>query len=93
MTLTIIFSAITCLMMIVGVLFIPKIKIFKFKIDSYWLFTLIGAFVVVLVSGVDFKVILNSLTADTSINPIKILVLFISMTVLSLFLDELGFFR
>lgn len=93
MTLTIIFSAITCLMMIVGVLFIPKIKIFKFKIDSYWLFTLIGAFVVVLVSGVDFKVVLNSLTADTSINPIKILVLFISMTVLSLFLDELGFFR
>ncbi len=93
MTLTIIFSAITCLMMIVGVLFIPKIKIFKLKIDSYWLFTLIGAFVVVLVSGVDLKVFVNSLTADTSINPIKILVLFVSMTILSLFLDELGFFK
>jgi arsenical pump membrane protein len=31
--------------------------------------------------------------ADTAINPIKILVLFISMTVLSIFLDELGFFK
>ena len=93
MTLTIIFSAITCAMMIIGVLFIPKIKIFKFQIDSYWVFTLIGAFVVVLVSGIDIKVVVNSLTANTSINPIKILVLFISMTILSLFLDELGFFK
>ncbi len=93
MILTVIFSIITCLMMIVGVLFIPKIKIFKFKTDSYWLFTLIGAIIVVIVSGVDLTVFINSLTADTSINPIKILVLFISMTMLSLFLDELGFFR
>jgi len=33
------------------------------------------------------------LTADTAVNPLKILVLFLSMTALSVFLDELGFFR
>lgn len=37
--------------------------------------------------------ILQNIFADTAVNPIKILVLFISMTVLSVFLDEIGFFR
>ncbi len=33
------------------------------------------------------------MTESTSVNPLKILTLFISMTVLSIFLDEVGFFR
>ena len=39
------------------------------------------------------QTIWEALTSDTAINPLKILVLFISMTVLSIYLDELGFFR
>jgi arsenical pump membrane protein len=35
----------------------------------------------------------KALVADNAVNPLKILILFISMTVLSVFLDELGFFR
>lgn len=37
--------------------------------------------------------ILQNIFADTAVNPVKILVLFISMTLLSVFLDEIGFFR
>lgn len=37
--------------------------------------------------------ILNAVFSDSAINPVKILVLFISMTILSVFLDETGFFR
>lgn len=37
--------------------------------------------------------ILQNIFADSAVNPIKILVLFISMTILSVFLDEIGFFR
>lgn len=37
--------------------------------------------------------ILQNIFADTAVNPVKILVLFISMTILSVFLDEIGFFR
>ncbi len=90
----IIICAVTCLSMIAGVLFFPKIKIGKkFSIDSYWVITLIGA-VILLVSGqADFSKVIGALFADTAINPLKILVLFISMTILSIFLDELGFFR
>ena len=43
--------------------------------------------------SVKLSCVASALIADTAINPIKILVLFISMTILSIFLDELEFFR
>ena len=52
-----------------------------------------GALLLVVFKSISFKEIAQGLTADTAINPIKILVLFISMTVLSIFLDEVGFFQ
>ncbi len=91
-------SAATCILMICGVLFFPKIKIGKFSTDSYWVVTLFGAallIVVLLIQG-DFEMLKSvgeSLIANDAINPLKILVLFLSMTILSIFLDELGFFR
>ena len=93
MALTITISIITCLLMICAVLFFPKIKIGKASIGSYWVVTLVGALVLLLTKAVDVKTVCSALVADNAINPIKILVLFISMTLLSIFLDELGFFR
>ena len=90
---TIVLSAITCLTMILGVLFVPKIKLGKVSISSYWVITLTGALLLVAFSLVDINQVLDALLANTAINPLKILVLFISMTLLSIFLDELGFFR
>ncbi len=89
----IIICILTCLVMILSVLFFPKIKLGKFYIDTYWVVTLVGAIVLVCFGLVDVKKIGEALTQNTSINPLKILVLFISMTILSIFLDELGFFR
>ncbi len=89
---TIIICAVTCLFMILAVLFFPKFKIWKFSVDSYWVITVLGAIILLVTSLADIKVVLPALVADTAINPIKILVLFISMTILSIFLDELGFF-
>ena len=78
--------------MVLSVLFMPKIKIKKFSVDSYWVITLLGAIIMVIVSKTDIGFIASSLLKDSAINPVKILVLFISMTILSVFLDELGFF-
>lgn len=86
-------AAITCLVMIAAVLFLPKIKLGKFSLSSYWVVTLIGAAVLLISGTVEVKAVAEAMVADTAINPIKILVLFISMTILSIFLDELGFFR
>ena len=90
---TLLISATACLFMILSILFFPKVRIGKKAIDTYWLITLAGAAVLLLFGFADPRTILAALTADTAVNPIKILVLFLSMTVLSVFLDELGFFR
>lgn len=83
----------TCLLMIAGVLFFPVIKIKRVKLDSYWVIVLIGALSLILIGSVDPKYLWAELIKESSINPLKILTLFISMTILSLFLDEVGFFR
>ena len=89
----IIVCAVTCLCMILGVLFFPKIKIGRIRLDTYWMVALLGA-AVALIFGRNYAAdIGKAMIADTAINPLKILVLFLSMTILSVFLDELGFFR
>lgn len=93
MTAAIVVCAFTCASMIFGVLFVPKVRLGVLRLDSYWVVTTIGAVIAVLACDIDISVIGKELIADTSINPVKILALFISMTVLSVFLDELGFFR
>ena len=54
---------------------------------------LLGAVLLILFSLVPFKTIFTELTADSNINPLKILILFFSMTVISVLLDEFGLFR
>lgn len=88
---------ITCVVMILGVLIFPTIKLGKIKLASYWVITLLGAALLVVIlliaNEIDIQAVGNALIANTAINPIKILVLFLSMTILSIFLDELKFFR
>ena len=93
MLFAIIIAAVTCLTMIAAVLFFPTVKIKRLSLASYWIVTLIGACVLLFSQVVDVKAIGAAIVADNAINPLKILVLFISMTILSIFLDELGFFR
>lgn len=90
---SVIISVITCLVMILAVLFFPKLKLGKLSLGTYWLVTLIGAELLLIFHTVDLGTVTAALFADTAVNPLKILVLFISMTVLSIYLDELGFFR
>lgn len=90
---SIIIVGLTCLAMILFVLFKPQLKIGKINLESYWVIVLIGAIVVIVSGLVNPSYLFQSLTENSSINPLKILVLFISMTVLSIFLDEVGFFR
>ena len=88
--------AIFCLVslaLVSSILFFPNVKIFNLKFSSYWVIALFGTILVVLFNFVDFNAIFSALTADSAVNPLKILVIFISMTVLSVFLDEVGFFE
>ena len=86
-------SIITIIIMIASIIFFPRIKIGKLSIQTYWLITLVGAILLIIFNLVPFKELTSELFKDTNVNPIKILTLFISMTILSVFLDELGFFK
>ena len=90
---TIVISAITFISITTSILFFPQIKIGKIKIGTYWIIALIGASLLLAFSFAPIKEVWNQLTNSTTVNPIKILILFFSMTVLSIFLDEVGLFR
>jgi len=80
--------------MIFGILFYPEIKIGKkFGLSSYWVIVSLGAALLLCTGQISLREVFDALSADTAINPLKILILFISMTILSIFLDEMGFFR
>lgn len=88
----IIIGLITFVLISVSSLVLPTIKIGKFKIETFWLFALLGALVLLISTLVPLDELWNSLTSSNELNPIKILVLFFSMTVISIFLDECGLF-
>lgn len=93
MILTLIISIITIVLMITSILFYPTIKIKKFQVNTYWIITLIGALLILICGLVPIKDFYQTLISKEEINPLKILILFFSMTFLSVYLDELGFFK
>ena len=90
---TIIISAITFILIAVSLLFLPKIKIGKICIHTYWIIALLGATLILACQLAPIKEVFNQLTDNSKINPIKILVLFFSMTLISILLDEFELFH
>ena len=84
---------ITCILLIGAVLFFPRIRLGKIGIDTYWVVALMGALTLILTGNCPIRDVFAEMTSDSAINPLKILTLFLSMTALSVFLDEVGFFR
>lgn len=86
---TIVLAIITALGLMISLFFNFKIK----KISMYWVISLIGAIIIVLININDAGAIFSSLISDSAINPIKILTFFLCMTILSIVLDNLNFFN
>ena len=90
---TLVISCLTFITITLSILFFPKIRIGKISISTFWIISLVGASILLIFQLVPIKEVFTQLTSNTSINPIKIIILFFSMTVLSIYLDEVGFFR
>ncbi len=90
---TIIIAAVVCAALIVCVLVKPEIKIKKFTLPLYPLIALLGAIAAVAITPLSLKDCLNGIIGGGAVNPLKILTLFISVTAISVFLDEVGFFE
>ena len=89
----VVISLITFILVIVSILFFPHLKIKKITLDTYWMIALLGALILIIFGLVPIRDIGSELTSSKAINPLKILVLFFSMTIISIFLDEFGLFK
>ncbi|MFA6627069.1 MAG: SLC13 family permease [Bacilli bacterium] len=90
---TIIVSILTVTYIIASILFFPRVSWKKISFDTYWIGALIGALVILLLNYARIESVWSYLSNDSQMNPFKILSLFLSMTLLSVYLDELGFFK
>lgn len=81
------------LLMILSLLFFPKIKIGKINLDTYYIITLIGALILIIFGKINLQEIKELFFNSNGMNPIKIIILFLSMAFLSIYLDKLGFFH
>ena len=93
MLFTVSICILTCLLLVALVFLKPAVSFRGEQISIYWLPPLLGAVSLVACGRLSPAQVLAGLTAPTAVNPIKILVLFFSMTLLSVFLDRAGFFR
>ncbi len=78
--------------MICCVLFKPYVKIKNINVGLYWIVCLIGAIALVVFRAIPLSSVILGITENTAVNPLKILTLFISMTLISIFLGDAGFF-
>ena len=84
---------ITCAALITLVFAKPSVMWGGKKISIFWLAPLTGAAALMIGGYLSPAEIAAGLTAAGDVNPIKILILFFSMTMMSVYLDEIGFFR
>lgn len=92
MTTTLIIAGITAALMVLSVLLKPYIYVKKLKIGLYWIICAAGAVMMLLSGQLSVADAWSGITAPTAVNPLKILALFISMTLISVFLGDAGFF-
>lgn len=89
----IIIALLTCLAFICNILIKPSVIIKGKSYGIYWIFPLVGAVSLLFAKVITPKQLFEGLTADSDINPLKILALFLSLTLMSVLLDSAGFFR
>lgn len=92
--------AVTVVLFMASILFSPAVMIRVYRkkewhfqsVKIYPWIPFLGALAMTVAGGVRLGDIKASFLSDSSVNPIRILILFLSMTVFSLILDQTGFF-
>lgn len=90
---TIIIAALAIISMFVCILKFPIIKIKGFSIDTFWIPLFVAAIILIFTKNFNKEEYFKIFISNSTLNPLKILVLFISISLISIALDESGFFR
>ena len=77
------------ILLILSIIIKPKI----WKLDTYVLIAIIGALLMIIFRQINFDDIVNLLFKNNTISPLKILILFITMTFISIVCDNLNIFK
>lgn len=93
MSVSLIIFVLTCLTLLVLVFCKSSVTIRGHRISIFWIAPLAGAIAMVVSGQISLAEVAEGLTSAGEVNPLKILILFFSMTMMSVYLDELGFFR
>lgn len=93
MSVSLIIFVLTCLTLLVLVFCKSSVTIRGHRISIFWIAPLAGAIAMVASGQISPAEVAEGLTSAGEVNPLKILILFFSMTMMSVYLDELGFFR
>jgi len=92
MIITIVLSMLAIIGMFICILRFPSIRIKNFQMDTFYLPILFVAIIFLTFPIFDKNELFNILTTNSNLNPLKILVLFICVSIISIALDETGFF-
>ena len=92
MVLPLIIIGITLIVMQLCVIFDWKIKTKHFEFCWYWIVCLIGAIVCIICGFIKSDSLKNVFVSSGGMNPLQILIIFISCSSLSVLLDKIGFF-
>ena len=93
MTTVLIIAAITCVLLMIVAFLKPSVTIKNTSVPIFWIVPFLGAVIMILTGNVSLNEIIKEFTSDSAVNPLKILILFISMTLISIYLDCVGFFK
>ena len=84
---------VTCAALIALVFAKPSVTVKGHKISLFWVAPVLGALSLMVSGLISPSEVAAGLTQAGDVNPVKILLLFFSMTMMSVYLDEIGFFR
>lgn len=90
---TIVIAVLTCICLVLCVLLKPDIGLGKFILPLYPFIALVGAIAAIAFTPLTIGDCIDGILGAGAVNPLKILTLFISVTAISIFLDEGGFFE
>lgn len=93
MTAPLIVIGITLVVMLLSIIFDFKIKIGKVKLGAYWVTCFIGSIICIACGFISTESLKNVFVSSANINPLKILIIFLSCTSMSVLLDKIGFFK
>lgn len=92
MILTIILAILAIVLMFICILLYPTLKTKSFTIDTFYLPILLVAIILLITPAFNKSEYFKILFSNSTLNPLKILVLFICVSLISICLDETGFF-